>query len=73
VSTRREAVARDSWAPERESMLERRRGAIVLTPMLRRRINDAMRRSEARKSELHRAHSQAPPRSALRLAISGSD
>jgi CRP/FNR family transcriptional regulator, cyclic AMP receptor protein len=46
VSTRREAVARELKALERESMIERRRGAIVLNDVdrLRRRINEAIER-----------------------------
>jgi CRP-like cAMP-binding protein len=44
VSTRREAVARELKALEREGLIERRRGAIVLTDVdgLRRRINEAI-------------------------------
>jgi CRP/FNR family transcriptional regulator, cyclic AMP receptor protein len=43
VSTRREAVARELKALERESMIERRRGAIVLTDVdrLRRQVDEA--------------------------------
>jgi CRP-like cAMP-binding protein len=46
VSTRREAVARELKALERDSLIERRRGAIVLTDVdgLRRMINEAVER-----------------------------
>ena len=44
VSTRREAVARELKALERDRLIERRRGALVLTDVdrLRRMINDAI-------------------------------
>lgn len=44
VSTRREAVARELKALERDRMIERRRGALVLTDVdrLRRMINEAI-------------------------------
>jgi CRP/FNR family transcriptional regulator, cyclic AMP receptor protein len=44
VSTRREAVARELKALERERLIERRRGAIVLTDVerLRRLVNEAI-------------------------------
>jgi DNA-binding MarR family transcriptional regulator len=43
VSTRREAVARQLNALERAGLIERRRGAIVLTDVdrLRRQVNEA--------------------------------
>ena len=46
VSTRREAVARELKALERDRMIERRRGALVLTDVdrLRRHINEAVER-----------------------------
>jgi DNA-binding MarR family transcriptional regulator len=44
ISTRREAVARELKALERDNLIERRRGALVLTDVdrLRRMINEAI-------------------------------